>query len=80
MVLAAKPKVAPNTPWTSLGATIRILMLVAAVTEATSVAVSGSTPRRPKHIAFLLIDDYGFADASYKNGMYPGAAAARCQC
>ena len=29
----------------------------------------------PKHILFFVIDDYGFADASYKNSMYPQAAA-----
>ena len=29
----------------------------------------------PKHILFFLIDDYGFADASYKNKMYNGTAA-----
>ena len=29
----------------------------------------------PKHILFFVIDDYGFADASYKNAMYPQAAA-----
>ena len=27
------------------------------------------------HILFFLVDDYGFADASYKNAMYPGAAS-----
>ena len=29
----------------------------------------------PEHILFFLIDDYGFADASYKNAMYNGTAA-----
>eukprot|EP01043_Picozoa_sp_COSAG02_P035004 COSAG02_NODE_2480_length_8727_cov_7.654381_8_plen_314_part_00 len=34
-----------------------------------------STSSAPKHILFFLIDDYGFADASYKNQMYNGTAA-----
>ena len=29
----------------------------------------------PRHILFFVIDDYGFADASYKNEMYNGSAA-----
>ena len=34
-----------------------------------------SSTASPEHILFFLIDDYGFADASYKNRMYNGTAA-----
>ena len=39
------------------------LMLVLCSTAATAV-------KSPKHVIFYLIDDYGFADASYKAAMY----------
>eukprot|EP00729_Bicosta_minor_P021081 gene21081-29857_t len=43
------------------------LMLVLCSTAATAV-------KSPKHVIFYLIDDYGFADASYKAAMYKGTA------
>jgi arylsulfatase B/arylsulfatase I/J len=35
----------------------------------------GAINTPPKHVLFFLIDDYGFADASYKNEMYNGTAS-----
>lgn len=32
------------------------------------------TPPPPKHVVFFVIDDFGFADASYKSTMYNGTA------
>ena len=43
---------------------------------AAAASASATAPVPPRHILFFLIDDYGFADASYKNSMYKGAAAA----
>jgi arylsulfatase A-like enzyme len=47
---------------------MRLVMLLAS-----SVLTAAAT--KPKHIVFFLIDDYGFADASYKNDMYNGTAS-----
>jgi hypothetical protein len=32
-------------------------------------AVAVADPAAPQHVIFFLIDDYGFADASYKAAM-----------
>ena len=47
----------------------------AAMAVAAATADAAAAPALPRHILFFLIDDYGFADASYKNSMYQGAAA-----
>eukprot|EP01047_Picozoa_sp_COSAG01_P086050 COSAG01_NODE_19174_length_1026_cov_0.877023_2_plen_145_part_00 len=54
---------------------VLISAAVAARSSTAPEAAAAEPPRRPRHIAFFLIDDYGFADASYKDDMYPGAAA-----
>ena len=36
--------------------------------------LAAAAPAKPKHIIMLVIDDYGFADASYKAHMYNGTA------
>jgi arylsulfatase A-like enzyme len=36
---------------------------------------SAAATGNPEHVVFFLIDDYGFADASYKNEMYNGTHA-----
>lgn len=38
-------------------------------------AAFGPGRSKPKHVLFFVIDDYGFGDASYKNGMYNGTAS-----
>jgi arylsulfatase B len=53
----------------------RRLLHAAAAAAAMTAAAATASASPPEHILFLLIDDYGFADASYKNNMYSGAAA-----
>ena len=57
------------------GGSAQVVRRVAAV-AASRLKVDDEGPAAPpKHILFFVIDDYGFADASYKNSMYPQAAA-----
>ena len=57
------------------GSAQQVVRRVAAV-AASRLKVDDEGPAAPpKHILFFVIDDYGFADASYKNAMYPQAAA-----
>jgi arylsulfatase B/arylsulfatase I/J len=52
----------------------RIKLLLCALLATVTLTLS-DTVTPPNHIIFFLIDDYGFADASYKNDMYNGTAA-----
>lgn len=47
-----------------------IAFLAALATPATAEQPKGA----PKHVVFFMIDDFGFADASYKSTMYNGTA------
>ena len=51
----------------------RIKLLLCALLATVTLTLS-DTVTPPNHIIFFLIDDYGFADASYKNDMYNGTA------
>ena len=48
-------------------------LAVKIILAACFTAACATTP--VKHIVFFLIDDYGFADASYKADLYNGTAA-----
>jgi arylsulfatase A-like enzyme len=45
-----------------------LILVAASATNSTNVP-------RPNNILFFLIDDYGFGDASFKNGMYNDSTA-----
>jgi arylsulfatase A-like enzyme len=39
------------------------------------LSAAAAAASKPRHIVFFLIDDYGFADASYKADLYEGTAS-----
>ena len=40
-----------------------------------AAVAAAATDAKPDHVLFILVDDYGFADASYKGKLYNGTAA-----
>ena len=47
---------------------VRILILQLLLVATTAAA---AVPSPPRHVIFFLVDDYGFADASFKKALYP---------
>lgn len=52
-----------------------LVTLALVLATALGTARPASTASPVSHILFFLVDDYGFADASYKDAMYNGTAA-----
>ena len=52
-----------------LGKSLALGIVTLLLTILLTTTINAATP---KHIVFLLIDDYGFGDASYKKSMYNG--------
>ncbi len=52
---------------------VRMTALLIALLWVASAAAVGeaSGTAAPRHVIFFLVDDYGFADASYKKALYP---------
>ena len=48
--------------------------LISALVLTSVLSRLAGAARPPRHVVFLLIDDYGFGDASYKREMYNGTA------
>ena len=46
------------------------LALTASASAAAASASDGGSAA-PNHVIFFLVDDYGFADASFKSALYP---------
>ncbi len=54
--------------------TMTCIVMVFALVWTRSYVAAAPVPS-PKHVLFFVIDDYGFADASYKQEMYNGTVS-----